>query len=195
MKILAISGSLRASSSNTAMLRAAAVLAPSTIVFTLFEGIGNLPHFNPDLDGETVSPFVTDFRAALRAADAVIFSVPEYAHGVPGVLKNALDWVVGSGELAGKPVALFNPSARGTYAQASLSETLTVMAAQLVPEAAVTLQALGKPISADSILRDAEMSAKLANAFNALFGRAMSHGVPINGESDTSPPVTSLKSR
>ena len=123
MKILAISGSLRASSSNTVMLRAAAALAPSTVKFTLFDGIGNLPHFNPDIDGETVSPFVTDFRAALHTADAVIFSVPEYAHGVPGVLKNALDWVVGSGELAGKPVALFNPSARGTYAQASLSET------------------------------------------------------------------------
>ena len=168
MKILAISGSLRALSSNTAMLRAAAALAPSSIESTLFYGIGNLPHFNPDLDGETVSPFVTDFRTALRTADAVIFSVPEYAHGVPGVLKNALDWVVGSGELAEKPVALFNPTARGTYAQASLSETLTVMAAKHVPEAAVTLQALGKPISAESILRDAEISAKLRTAFDAL---------------------------
>jgi chromate reductase len=168
MKILAISGSLRASSSNTAMLRAAAALASSTIEFTLFDGIGNLPHFNPDIDGETVSPFVTDFRTALHTADAVIFSVPEYAHGVPGVLKNALDWIVGSGELAGEPVALFNPSARGTYAQASLSETLTVMAARIVPEAAVTLKALGKPISEDSILRDAEISANLRTAFDAL---------------------------
>jgi chromate reductase, NAD(P)H dehydrogenase (quinone) len=168
MKILAISGSLRASSSNTAMLRAAATLAPSAIELTLFDGIGNLPHFNPDTDGETVSPFVTDFRTALHTADAVIFSVPEYAHGVPGVLKNALDWVVGSGELAGKPVALFNPSARGAYAQASLSETLTVMAARLVPEAAVTLQAPGKPISEELILRDAEISAKLLIALEAL---------------------------
>lgn len=170
MKILAISGSLRASSSNTAMLRAAAALAPSTIELTLFEGIGNLPHFNPDIDGETVSPFVTEFRTALRTADALIFSVPEYAHGVPGVLKNALDWVVGSGELAGKPVALFNPSARGTYAQASLSETLTVMAAKLVPKAAVTLEALGKPISEESILCDAELSAKLRCGLEALSG-------------------------
>ena len=178
MKILAISGSLRALSSNTAMLRAAAALAPSTIEFTLFERIGNLPHFNPDIDGETVSPFVTDFRTALRMADAVIFSVPEYAHGVPGFLKNALDWVVGSGELAEKPVALFNPTARGTYAQASLSETLTVMAAKLVPEAAVTLQALGKPISEDSILRDAEMSAKLLIAVKALLQFVGKIGAP-----------------
>lgn len=168
MKILAISGSLRASSSNTAMLRAAAGLAPAGIKFTLYEGLGNLPHFNPDLDGETVSPFVTELRTALLAADAVIFSVPEYAHGVPGSLKNALDWVVGSGEFAGKPVALFNPSARGTYAQASLSETLTVMAAKLVHEAAVTLQSLPMPISEASILSDAASSASLRNALEAL---------------------------
>ena len=95
--------------------------------------------------------------------------MPEYAHGVPGVLKNALDWVVGSGELAGKPVALFIPSARGTYAQASLSETLTVMAAKIVPEASVTLQALGKPVAKGLILGDAEMSAKLMYASEALF--------------------------
>ena len=94
--------------------------------------------------------------------------MPEYAHGIPGVLKNALDWVVGSGELAGKPVVLFNPTARGTYARASLSETLTVMAAKIVPEAAVTLQAPGKPISEELILRDAEMPAKLLIAFEAL---------------------------
>ena len=168
MKTLAISGSLRAASSNTAMLRAAAALAPSTIELTLFDGIGNLPHFNLDVDGETVSPFVTDFRTALRTADAVIFSVPEYAHGVPGVLKNALDWVVASGELAGKPVALFNPTARGIYAQASLSETLTVMAAKIVPEAAVTLQALGKTISEESVLHDTALRAGCAAAFIAL---------------------------
>ena len=87
MMILAISGSLRASSSNTAMLRATVALAPPSVEVSLFGGIGNLPHFNPDLDGEAVSPFVTDFRIALRSADAVIFSVPEYAHGVPGVPK------------------------------------------------------------------------------------------------------------
>ena len=166
--ILAISGSLRASSSNTAMLRAAAALAPSGIEFALFEGIGNLPHFNPDLDGENASPFVADFRIALHTADAVIFSVPEYAHGVPGVLKNALDWVVGSGELAGKPVVLFNPSERGTYAQASLLETLSVMAAKIVSEASVTLQSRGKSISAELIRQDEDASTKLLHAFDAL---------------------------
>ena len=108
MRILAISGSLRASSSNTALLQAAAALAPQDVEVVLYDGLGDLPHFNPDLDGETVAPAVSSWRSKLRDADGVVFSVPEYAHSVPGVLKNSLDWVVGSGELADKPVTLFN---------------------------------------------------------------------------------------
>src|ERR1041385_679915 len=99
MRILAISGSLRASSSNTALLQAAAELVPEDVEVVLYEGLGDLPHFNPDLDGETVAPAVSGWRSKLRDADGVVFSVPEYAHGVPGVLKNSLDWVVGSGEI------------------------------------------------------------------------------------------------
>ncbi len=168
MKLLTISGSLRAASSNSALLRAVGALALSTIEVIPYHGIGNLPHFNPDLDGDSVSPFVTDFRSALLAADAVVFSVPEYAHGLPGVLKNALDWVVSSRELAGKPVALFNPSARGTYARASLLETLTAMATIIVPEAAVTFNGLGHPTSEELILQDRKMSATLLNALEVL---------------------------
>ena len=144
MRILAISGSLRASSSNTALLQAAAALAPQDVEVIPYDGLGDLPHFNPDLDGETVAPAVSRWRSKLRDADGVVFSVPEYAHGVPGVLKNALDWVVGSGEFVDKPVTLFNASPRGTYAQASLTETLTVMSAKVVPEASVTLQLSGE---------------------------------------------------
>ena len=103
MRILGISGSLRASSSNTALLQAAAVLAPEGITITLYDGLSQLPQFNPDLDDETVRRPCNDWRASLRAADGVVFSTPEYAHGVPGALKNALDWVVGSGELVDKP--------------------------------------------------------------------------------------------
>lgn len=129
MRILAISGSLRASSSNTSLLQAAVVVAPQGIQLHLYSGLADLPHFNPDYDNDAVAISVVQWRMALRAADGIIFSTPEYAHGVPGVLKNALDWVVGSGELADKPVTLFDAPSRGTYAQASLSETLTVMAA------------------------------------------------------------------
>ena len=113
--VLAISGSLRSGSSNTILLRAAAELAPRGLSVAFYEGLGELPHFNPDLDDEAnPPPQVREFRDALRAADGVMICSPEYAHGVPGSLKNALDWVVGSGELSGKPVALINASPRAT---------------------------------------------------------------------------------
>jgi NAD(P)H-dependent FMN reductase len=95
----------------------------------------------------------------VRDAEGVIFSVPEYAHGLPGALKNALDWLVGSGEFVEKPVALFNVSARGTHAQAQLTETLTVMTARVLP--AVTLPLTGNRITAEQIAADPEMSAML----------------------------------
>src|SRR5690349_21363282 len=105
MRILAISGSLREGSSNTAVLQAAAALAPLGVEIILYDGLGRLPHFNPDLDGENAVAPVAEWRARLQSADGVLISSPEYAHGVPGSLKNALDWVVGSGEFVNKPVA------------------------------------------------------------------------------------------
>src|SRR5215471_13762761 len=137
--ILGISGSLRAKSSNTTLLRAAAKLASSRdMSITVYSALGELPHFNPDLEG-TEPPSVIEFRDELQDCDGVLISSPEYAHGVPGVLKNALDWIVGSGELVDKPVGLLNDSPRSTYGQASLRETFTVMAARLVKEASVAL--------------------------------------------------------
>jgi NAD(P)H-dependent FMN reductase len=175
LQVLAISGSLRASSSNTALLLAAAALAPQGVEVTIYDGLGDLPHFNPDLDGEAVSWAVSDWRRRLRTSDGVLFSVPEYAHGVPGVLKNGLDWVVGSGELVDKPVTLFNVSPRGTYAQASLTETLSVMSARVVYEASITLQLLAKPVNADQIAADTGMSAALRAALES-FARAIAQG-------------------
>jgi len=137
MKILGISGSLRNASVDTALLRRAAALTANGVTFIVYDGLGNLPHFNPELDREPLPPAVSDFRSHLTSSAAVIISSPEYAHGIPGVLKNALDWVVASGELYEKPVALFNTSPRIRYAQAALAETLTVMTARLIPEASL----------------------------------------------------------
>jgi len=137
LRILAISGSLRAHSSNAALVRAAAALAPAGMEFGFYEEqMGNLPLFNPDLDGP---PTVKEFRALLGAADGVLISCPEYAHGIPGALKNALDWIVSSGELEGKPVVLIvaSPSG-GPWAQASLTPTLEVMGARLVVNVSLT---------------------------------------------------------
>ena len=166
MQILAISGSLRAASSNTTLLRAAAVLALPPMGITLFEEISSLPAFNPDLDGETPPPSVSAWRRRVLAADGLLFSVPEYAHGVPGALKNALDWLVGSGELTGKPVTLFHASTRAMHARASLTETLTVMSAEIVRDAVITVELMGKMLTADTIVADPGMSETLRRAID-----------------------------
>jgi chromate reductase, NAD(P)H dehydrogenase (quinone) len=149
--ILAISGSLRQVSSNTALLQAAIALSPENVEMKLYGGLGDLPHFNPDLEPQ-LPPSVTDLRQQLGWADGVIISSPEYAYGVPGVLKNALDWLVSREEFAGKPTALFNASPRATYAQASLTEIVTTMAGRIVPEASITVSLLGKKLDPQGLL-------------------------------------------
>lgn len=173
MRVLTVSGSLRASSSNTTLLEAAALVAAAGVRLERYSGLGELPHFNPDDDGEDVSAHVREWRRQLQAADAVIFSTPEYAHGVPGSLKNALDWVVGSGELVGKPVALFNASARGVFAQGALTETLRVMSARVVE--GVTVNLMGTKWEARQIAEDAAMAGLLRGGLRAL-GEAVTDG-------------------
>jgi len=167
IKILAISGSLRSKSSNTTLLLAAAMLAPAGAFFAQYAGLGDLPHFNPDLEGME-GDAVLEFRRELQESDAVLICSPEYAHGVPGALKNALDWIVGSGELVDKPVALVNASPRSTYAHASLMETITVMSACLVEEACVTLPLWDKSMDALGVSSHAEISELLSTALTEL---------------------------
>lgn len=166
-RILAISGSLRSQSSNTMLLRAAALLAPEDVSITLYDGLGDLPHFNPDLEG-VEERGVLDFRRRLQESDAVLISSPEYAHGVPGVLKNALDWIVGSGELVDKPVGLINASPQSNHAYASLTETITVMSARLVKNACVTLPFWKKTLDAEGIASHPEISALLQKVVGEL---------------------------
>ena len=136
--IVAISGSLRAQSSNAALLRAAASVAPAGVDFVFYDGMGDLPHFNPDHDAEGSTPPepVRRLRELLIGADAILISSPEYAHGVPGSFKNLLDWLVCVGELVGKPVALLNAApVGGEHAQAAILETLRTMNWRVVDEA------------------------------------------------------------
>ena len=164
MKIIAISGSLRATSLNTAVLQAASRLAPTGVTIEIFEGIGNLPFFNSDLDGDRLPPEVAEFRAVIGTADGLLISSPEYARGVAGVMKNALDWLVASFEFPNKPVALINTSPRATHALAALSITLETMSARLVQDASITLPLLGTTNDAASIAANAELAAPLRNA-------------------------------
>ena len=172
VRVLAISGSLRQASSNSALIGAAARLAPGTVEVSIYRELEMLPPFNPDLDNGPAPAAVIRFRAALKACDAVLISSPEYAHGVPGVLKNALDWVVGSGELFDKPVALINTSARATHAWESLAETLSVMSAQVVLDASITLPLGGRTLSADDIVGDAAFATALRSALTVLASEA-----------------------
>jgi len=164
MKIAAISGSLRKGSSNTAVLRAAARLAPPGVEVVLFDGIAGLPYFNPDLDGAEVHAAVTAFRTVIGSADGVLISSPEYARGVAGVMKNALDWLVASLEFPDKPVALINTSPRATHALAALRLTLETMSARIVDEACVTLPLLGTASGEDGVVGSNELAEPLREA-------------------------------
>ncbi|HEV2709607.1 MAG TPA: NADPH-dependent FMN reductase [Edaphobacter sp.] len=168
MKMLAISGSLRTQSTNTTLLHALALVATPGIDIVFYDELDAMPAFNPDLDVEPGPDSVERFRAHLRAASAVLFSTPEYAHGVPGSLKNALDWVVGSGEFSGKAVTLVNASARGEYAQASLREILKTMDARLILEAEVTIPLMGRGLDALAIAADLEFATLLRSSLENL---------------------------
>jgi NAD(P)H-dependent FMN reductase len=170
IRILAISGSLRKISSNTALLQAAIALAPENVEIKLYAGLGNLPHFNPDLEASE-PPSVKDLRMQLRWSDGLLISSPEYAHGVPGVLKNALDWLVSGEEFVNKPVALLNASPRSTHAQASLIEIVTVMSGRIVPEASITVPLLGKNLDAAGIASHPEISRALQAAIVAFVSK------------------------
>jgi NAD(P)H-dependent FMN reductase len=164
VRIVAICGSLRAQSSNRALLQAAVKLALKEIEVTIYEGLEKLPHFNPDDDeeGATPPPPVAQLRSLLAAADGILISSPEYAHGVPGSLKNALDWLVSDGALVDKPVALINASpVGGQYAQASLVETLTTMNWRVVGTWAA-------PKKVRDELVDAEVAGAIRAALTAL---------------------------
>ena len=98
-KILLMTGSLRARSTNTSVLRTAIALAPNDIEATLYEGLVDLPHFNPDDDHDPLHPAVESLRTEVRRADALLFSAPEYAGALPGSFKNALDWMIGDDQV------------------------------------------------------------------------------------------------
>jgi NAD(P)H-dependent FMN reductase len=140
--ILAISGSLQTRSSNTALVRLASKLVEAPVEVDIFDALEDLPYFNPELDVEPAPPAVVDLRARIAAAEAVLIASPEYAHEMPGVLKNALDWLVSSGELYGKRVAVLcaSPSSeRGTYMRQALERTLGAEGATVVVSATVAV--------------------------------------------------------
>jgi chromate reductase len=164
MRILAISGSLRAASSNTAALQAAAILAPPGTEIMLYTGLGSLPHFNPDLDTDNPPAAVKALRHEIGLSNGLLICSPEYAHGIAGSMKNALDWLVSSFEFPDKSIALINTSQRAIHAQAQLREILTTMSARLIDRASITLPLWGRNLDAAAIASDPGLSEQLRTA-------------------------------
>jgi chromate reductase len=164
MRILAISGSLRAASSNTAALQAAANLAPAGTEIVFYKDLGSLPHFNPDLDTDDPPEVVKALRHEVGLCSGIVICSPEYAHGIAGSMKNALDWLVSSLEFPEKPVALINTSQRAIHAPAQLREILTTMSARLIDDASITLPLWSRNLDAAAIASDPALSDHLRTA-------------------------------
>lgn len=167
MNILALSGSLRTASINSTLLRAMSQLALADMTFKIFKSMGQLPLFNPDLE-EVEPAIVTQFKNEVRWADALVIASPEYAHGVTGVMKNALDWLVSSEVIVHKPVAVLNASPRAHHADAALRETLTVMSADIIESASVTVAIIGSGLDDVGIATHPHIASVLREALMAL---------------------------
>jgi chromate reductase len=186
MLLLAISGSLRSGASNTALLEAVKRLAPPDVTVELYDNLASLPAFNPDLDSEddrSLPAEVAHLRALIDRADGVLISTPEYAHGLPGAFKNALDWLVGSVEFPGTPIALIFPTAQSTYAQAQLREVLRTMSARIVEEASRIVPLGSRAMGAEQIVSDAELSSMLRSTLEVFVQRVRSGSQTVSHNS------------
>jgi chromate reductase, NAD(P)H dehydrogenase (quinone) len=170
-RILLISGSLRAGSTNTALVHTAQGMAPDGTLATIYEGLGDLPHFNPDDDVVPLHPAVSDLRTSIADADALLFSTPEYAGALPGSFKNLLDWTVGGGETYGMPVAWINASGSPTGAadaHRSLRTVLGYTGSDIVEEACVHIPVARSAIGSDGLIADIDIRRQITDALRAL---------------------------
>lgn len=183
-RVLLISGSLRVGSTNTALLQTARAVAPEGVATDLYDGLDRLPYFNPDDDGESVHPAVAELRARIGAADAVLFSTPEYAGGLPGSFKNLLDWTVGGGELYGKPVAWINASTSTTGAadaHASLRVVLRYTGAEIVEAACSHIPVRRDALDSGGLIADPALRQRVTDALAALARYAQKTENPVSG--------------
>jgi chromate reductase, NAD(P)H dehydrogenase (quinone) len=173
VRILLVSGSMRAGSSNVAVLRTAQAITPRGVGADLYERLATLPHFNPDDDFDPLPPAVIELRAGIAAADAVLFCTPEYAGALPGSFKNLLDWTVGGGEIYGKPVAWINASGQaaptgGSLAHDSLRIVLGYTGADIVEEACVRIPIARQMVGVDGLIGDPPVQGGITRALGAI---------------------------
>ena len=152
--VLAIPGSTRAHSTNLNLIKAIEDLTKDIFYVTVFDGLMRIPPFNPDNDTEYPPSAIINFRKQLKDADGILICTPEYAMGVPGTLKNAIDWTVSSMEFMNKPVALITASSAGQKGHAALLETLKVIEARMAPETQLLIPFVKTKVSATKITDD-----------------------------------------
>ncbi|WP_262062931.1 NADPH-dependent FMN reductase [Streptomyces sp. STR69] len=169
--ILLLSGSLRAGSSNEALLRTAHAVAPDARVGAVrYDGLAGLPHFNPDDDTDPLPASVAELRAAIDRAAGVLICTPEYAGTLPGSFKNLLDWTVGGTEICDKPVAWVNAAApgRGAGAEATLRTVLGYTGAAVVEPACVRIPVDRGMLGTDGLIADLVVRRQLGEALRLL---------------------------
>jgi len=186
LNVLALCGSLRKASVNAALLRVAARLARPGADVEIADWLGRLPLYNPDLedviDERELPRAVGALRMAVAAADAILVASPEYAHGVSGTIKNALDWLVSFEPFIHKPVAVINASPRAHLADAALRETLRTMNAALVVERSFELSLLGAHLDDAAMAASPDVAAVVDEAIEALraeIARQQADGTPV----------------
>jgi NAD(P)H-dependent FMN reductase len=177
MRVLLVSGSLRAGSTNEATLRTVQSLMRDGDVAELYDGMAALPHFNPDDDHEPLPAPVVELRKGIADADAVVVCTPEYAGDMPGALKNLLDWTVGGVETEGKPVAWINVStspmrAAGTHR--ALRTVLTYTGCVVVDDACADVPVARDAIEEGTIV-DESVRDKLTELLEALGAHVNAH--------------------
>ncbi|MCX5408777.1 NAD(P)H-dependent oxidoreductase [Streptomyces sp. NBC_00335] len=182
--ILLLSGSLRAGSSNETVLRTARAAAPSGVRTVFYEGLADLPHFNPDDDAEPLPGPVAGLRAAIAGAAGVLICTPEYAGTLPGSFKNLLDWTVGGTEICDKPVAWVNAAApgRGEGAEATLRTVLGYTGADIRDAACARITVDRGTVGADGTVADEAVRAQLAGILTLLAAGA---GADFRPEADS----------
>ncbi|HKV66636.1 MAG TPA: NADPH-dependent FMN reductase [Gaiellales bacterium] len=175
MKILGVSGSLRADSHNTALLRCAARHLPAGVELEVWDGLRGVPPYDEDDDVDPAPQAVAAFRAALAGADAVLFSTPEYNSSIPGQLKNALDWASrphATNVLRNLPVAVVGASTGAfgaVWAQAELRKVLGAAGARVVDGEVIVGHAHHK-LDAAGVLLDDEIREQLVEVISGLAG-------------------------
>lgn len=171
MNLLAIPGSIRTGSYSLALLRAMSNLAEEGMTINIYEGLADIPVFNPDIDDSQLPEVVSQLMTDIRNSDGMIVCTPEYAHGIPGILKNAFDWLVASDALVLKPVvvtSISTSSLGGVRAHAPLVLVLSAMNSNVIVEGSLNVPFVQRKFDDNNELIDEFTRTAIAHSLLAL---------------------------